>query len=147
MENSPRFKLFAILKDKRFSSSRYLDEVKITDARITISRLRLDMHSLKTCYAQRSKTGPAGQTCPCGSGPETVEHFLLHCSRFDNYRCNFERRISEISQGYMRANNSEKLRILLNVEPRVRTDRWSEAVECIAKFIKTVYAARRLLVG
>ncbi len=38
----------------------------------------------------------------------------------------------------MRANNSEKLPILLNVEPRVQTDRWSEAVECIAKYIKTV---------
>ena len=48
MENSPRFKLFATLKEKRFSRSRYLDEVKITDARVTISRLRLDIHSLNT---------------------------------------------------------------------------------------------------
>ena len=47
----------------------------------------------------------------------------------------------------MRANNSEKLCILLNVEPRVRTNTWSEAVEYIAKYIKTVYAERRLLVG
>ena len=144
---SSRFKLLATLKQGSFSSSRYLDEVKTTDARIIISRLRLDMHPLNTCHARTNKTDPVGQTCPCGTENETVEHFLLRCSSFSKVRFEFEKRISEMAQGYSRANNEEKLLLLLNVEPRVEHGREKEARELISSYIKTVYTARRSPVG
>ena len=55
-------------------------------------RLRLDMHHFNTCHAGTNKTDPVGETCPCSTDTQTVEHLLLRCRSFSSLRHEFEKK-------------------------------------------------------
>ena len=92
----------------------YIKCVKDPDKREIFTRLRVDLNILSTCKSQGILQL---DFCPfCKIEPESVEHFLLTCSRYVHIRNKFFDRIKKHDAHFHFISKQEKLSYILNIE-------------------------------
>ena len=83
IRNSNRFNILQKLNCD-YEMKRYISKVKDPQIRKIFTRLRIDMNILKTSKSQGEQQNTICDFC--NLEPETVDHFLLRCSKFENIR-------------------------------------------------------------
>ena len=135
--NSSRFKLQHSLTNE-YGLSIYLKNITCLENRNTITRLRLDMNMLNECMGrqQRSPT----RLCPhCPTKTESVEHFLLNCSKYDLERTYFVRELAKVHRYFSSWSPSRQLHLLLNCGD-------INSLQVVSSFILKIYKLRRAYV-
>ena len=138
MPTLPKLRTFNTFKDFNSEAAHIYKPLSFMQ-RKSISKFRVGLLSLKieTDRYVRPRIPPEERFCQmCNNGGvEDETHFLLFCSKFDNFRQILLNKVPDLDT-FHNLNNSEKLKLLLN-EPSLVKD--------TAKFIVSAFEHRSTL--
>ena len=92
----------------------YVTKVKDSHFREIFTRLSIDMNVLKTSKSQGQQQNDICFLCEVE--PETVDHFLLRCSKYQHIRIEMFNRISSNEPHFNNLDESHKLSYLLDLK-------------------------------
>jgi len=131
IQESSRFKFLNECKEE-FKQSQYLTIIKNHEIRNIFTRLRVDMNILSSCKYRELPCCPI-----CKSGPENLEHFVLHCPAWGDSRIKFFQSIEKLSPSIQRASASKLLKYILDLQCP------EEARRHCCTFIRSIYQMRQ----
>ena len=142
LESSPKFKILNIIRHEDYAMYNYLNMVRSSNIRKTITRLRIDMNTLNDCqYRQNKNTVNKCRFCNNDS-VEDVEHFLIDCYKFNNLRQSFFIKLSDFIPMFNSFSNDMKIRIILDLDFKLPQESIKKCCGIVCNFLKTVYKAR-----
>ena len=131
--NSNRFTTLRNLNN-RYEIKEYIRKVKDPYIRRIFTRLRIDLNLLKT-----SKSRGEQQNIICGFchlEPETVDHFLLRCTKYQDIRSQSFSMISSNEPEFRNRNDDDKLKYILDLQCS------NNNVGVCCKFLSKMYSVR-----
>lgn len=135
---------FTILSDLRqtYESSNYLNQIKDTETRTIITRLRVDQNILEECKGRQKGIARELRMCPvCKNQTESVGHFLLYCPMNSEARQKVYGDIAKLTKLRMEyLPDKQKIDIFLNGRPPEQNGGGVE--NNIMEFIKSSYTKR-----
>ena len=135
IQNSSRFTTLRCLHDD-YKMKKYVTKVKDPNFREIFTRLRIDMNLLKTSKSQGHQQNDICLFCELE--PETVDHFLLRCSKYQNIRMQMFTRISSNEPYFSQLNETNKLCYILDLKC------CKENVILCCKFLYKMYKQREV---
>ena len=142
LESSPKFKILNIIRHEDYAMYNYLNMVRSSNIRKTITRLRIDMNTLNDCqYRQNKNTVNKCRFCNNDS-VEDVEHFLIDCCKFTNLRQSFFIKLSDFIPMFNSFSNDMKIRIILDPDFKLPQESIKKCCGIVCNFLKTLYKAR-----
>ena len=142
LESSPKFKILNIIRHEDYAMYNYLNMVRSSNIRKTITRLRIDMNTLNDCqYRQNKNTVNKCRFCNNDS-VEDVEHFVIDCCKFNNLRQSFFIKLSDFIPMFNNFSNDMKIRIILDLDLKLPQESIKKCCGIVCNFLKTLYKAR-----
>ena len=142
LESSPKFKILNIVRHEDYVMYNYLNMVRSSNIRKTITRLRIDMNTLNDCqYRQNKNTVNKCRFCNNDS-VEDVEHFLIDCCKFNNLRQSFFIKLSDFIPMFNSFSNDMKIKIILDLDFKLPQESIKKCCGIVCNFLKTLYKAR-----
>ncbi len=125
-----------------YNISQYLWNVKSPQIRSIIAKYRLDVNNtLDSKYRSFRCKNINSNLCRFCNVRQSVKHIQLECS----FR-NLERKREEFSENYKKnasdfifPSENDKLREVLNVKPKCKTEDKAKATESICNYIRSIY--------
>ena len=118
-------------------AEKYLNEVKIINHRIALSKFRLSSHKLNIEVGRYTQVPRSERFCPfCADSIEDEKHFLLNCKTYATQRTTLFETIQSITPNFKYYSPDIKLSYLMNRE---------ETICRVAKFIYNAVEMRNLL--
>ena len=113
IRNSERFNVLQKLNCE-YKMKKYIHKVRDPQIRKIFTRLRIDINLLKTSKSQGEQQN---LICDyCNLEPETVDHFLLKCSKFETTRNRSFNLLSSFEPEFLNWNDAEKLEYILDLK-------------------------------
>ena len=113
IKTSSRFRVLSSWKDG-MELSPYITQIHSPDIQQIFTRLHIDLNCLVTCKTK--KTLIQRDICPfCHIDRESVEHFLLVCTNFDELHIDFENSIHNVFYSYDNLSLNSKLKYILDL--------------------------------
>ena len=113
IRNSNRFTTLQKLSDN-YEIKPYIHKVKDPYIRKIFTRLRIDMNLLKTSKSQGVQQNIICSFCTLE--PETVDHFLLRCTKYQNIRSQSFNMIASYEPEFENWNDTDKLKCILDLK-------------------------------
>ncbi len=125
-----------------YNMSYYLLNVRSPQIRSIIAKYRLDLNNtLNSKYRRFRCKHIISNSCRFCNVRQSVKHILLECSFrilkrkrevfFENYKC--------YTGDFIFLSEDAKLRELLNVKPKCKTEDKAKTIEAICNYIRSIY--------
>ena len=112
IQNSNRFTTLQKLENN-YEMKQYVTKVKDPNVREIFTRLRIDMNLLNTSKSNREQQNDICSFCNVES--ETVGHFLLRCSKYQNIRTQTFNTLTSHEPDFEHLNENDKLSYILDL--------------------------------
>jgi len=113
IQNSNRFTTLKILHTN-YEMKSYVKKVKDPHIRESFTRLRIDMNLLNT---SKSRGEQQSDICTfCNIESETVGHFFLRCSKYQDIRNEMFNAICSVEPEFLSMNENDKLGYILDLK-------------------------------
>lgn len=132
LHSSSRFTTMSDLIDDRVHNS-YIYKIRSPEIRTIFLRLRIDMNHLSTSRSNKNMLA----ICPlCSREPESVNHFILRCSKFTNERDTFITSILPYTPTFISMDDINRLRYILGLHCP------PEVISHCCKYVSGIYSLR-----
>jgi hypothetical protein len=92
-----------------YTYEKYLDIVKDTKLRKTLTQFRTSSHSLNIEKGRYTNIPEEERTCPyCPNQIENEEHFLVNCNKYADYRTLLFNYVEKYSKSFVQMSNENK---------------------------------------